>query len=122
MKNHGEIKMVAVESTEEANPAAFENALRLIANMLVNEYRRRHSANSAPAAPQRAVTEPPEAADARLLDVDGLAKYLSLPKATIYTWVSMRRFPAKAVVRLGRALRFDRQEIDEWIATQRATR
>lgn len=49
----------------------------------------------------------------RLLTVDELSDYLSLPKATIYTWVSLRRIPG--VVRLGRALRFDKRDVDEWV-------
>lgn len=51
----------------------------------------------------------------KLLDVDGLEKYLALPKATIYTWVSTGKIPKKAIVHLGRALRFDREEIDRWV-------
>lgn len=62
-----------------------------------------------------AVNRKEEAPAARLLDVDGLSVYLSLPKATIYTWVSIKKIPAAAVVRLGRALRFDREAIDAWI-------
>lgn len=49
----------------------------------------------------------------RLIDVDELSDYLSLPKATIYTWVSLRRIPG--VVHLGRALRFEVEAIDRWV-------
>lgn len=51
----------------------------------------------------------------RLLNVQGLSEYLSLPVSTIYTWVSMKKIPG--VVRLGRALRFDQLEIDRWLKT-----
>ncbi|OIO04662.1 MAG: hypothetical protein AUJ52_14865 [Elusimicrobia bacterium CG1_02_63_36] len=53
----------------------------------------------------------------RLLSVDELSAYLSLPKSTIYSWVSMRRIPG--VVRLGRALRFEKQAIDRWIDAEK---
>lgn len=56
---------------------------------------------------------PNGAPGARLLDVNELSEYLSLPTSTIYTWVSLGRIPG--VVRLGRALRFDRLEIDRWV-------
>lgn len=119
-----ELKMIAIESDKEADPAAFENSIRIIASLLVREYQRRHrlSANfrptSQPAAAQAA--DDSSSPKPRLLDVDGLSKYLSLPKSTIYTWVSLRRFPEKSIVRLGRSLRFDLQVIDEWIKSQSA--
>ena len=51
--------------------------------------------------------------EARLLNVKQLSSYLSTPVSTIYTMVSRGRIPG--VVRLGRALRFDRTEIDRWV-------
>jgi len=57
-------------------------------------------------------------AEKRLLGVDELSAYLSLPKSTIYSWVSLRRIPG--VVRLGRALRFDKAAVDQWIETEKA--
>ena len=51
----------------------------------------------------------------RLLTVGELSRYLSLPKPTIYTWTCLRRFPPGAVVRLGRALRFDKDVIDAMV-------
>jgi excisionase family DNA binding protein len=54
----------------------------------------------------------------KLLDVDGLCLYLSLPKASVYTMVSRRKLPG--VVRLGRALRFEKDVIDAWVGAQRA--
>ena len=52
---------------------------------------------------------------ARLMDVDGLSRYLCLPKTTIYTWTSMGKIPG--IVKFGRALRFERKKIDEWVAS-----
>ncbi len=60
--------------------------------------------------------------DKRLLDVNQLSEYLSLPKATIYTWVSLRRIPPGAIVRLGRSLRFDRKVIDSWVEEHKTQR
>ena len=54
----------------------------------------------------------------RLLSVDELSAYLSLPKPTIYSWVSMRRIPG--VVRLGRTLRFEKEAVDRWVDTRRS--
>lgn len=55
----------------------------------------------------------------KLLDVNGLAQYLSLPKATIYTWVSLRKIPG--VVKLGRSLRFDLEVVDRWVKERRVS-
>jgi excisionase family DNA binding protein len=49
----------------------------------------------------------------RLLSVTELSNYLSLPKNSVYTMVSLRKLPG--VVRLGRALRFEKSAIDEWV-------
>jgi len=58
----------------------------------------------------------------RLFNVDELSGYLSLPKSTIYTWVSTKKLPSLTIVRLGRALRFDKTEVDRWIdAGKRST-
>jgi len=55
----------------------------------------------------------------KLITVDELSIYLSLPKATIYTWVCLKRIPG--VVKLGRAVRFDLAAIDRWIAENGAS-
>jgi excisionase family DNA binding protein len=52
----------------------------------------------------------------RLMNVNELSNYLSLPKESIYTMVSLRKLPG--VVRLGRALRFEKMEIDEWVSAR----
>ena len=54
----------------------------------------------------------------RLLNVSELSVYLSLPKDSIYTMVSLRKLPG--VVHLGRALRFEKAEIDRWVSERAA--
>jgi len=44
-----------------------------------------------------------------LIDINELAKRLSIPKGTLYNWVYLRRIP---FVKLGRALRFNPEEIE----------
>ncbi|MBI3549881.1 MAG: helix-turn-helix domain-containing protein [Elusimicrobia bacterium] len=55
----------------------------------------------------------------RLLNVGELSVYLSLPKDSIYTMVSLRKLPG--VVHLGRALRFEKAEIDRWVNAKMPT-
>ncbi len=52
----------------------------------------------------------------RLLSVNELAVYLAMPKATIYTYVSIRKIPPGCIVRIGRALKFDREAVDQWVS------
>jgi predicted DNA-binding transcriptional regulator AlpA len=56
----------------------------------------------------------------RLLNVDGLSRYISMPTASIYTYVSLGKIPASCIRRIGRALKFDREAIDAWVAEQGA--
>lgn len=56
----------------------------------------------------------------RLLDVDGLARYLSMPKGTIYTYVSLGRIPKDCIRHIGRSLRFDVAAVDRWVDAQQA--
>ena len=44
-----------------------------------------------------------------LIDINELARRLRIPKRTLYNWVYPRRIP---FVKLGRALRFDAEEIE----------
>jgi excisionase family DNA binding protein len=44
-----------------------------------------------------------------LRDINELARRLSIPKGTLYNWVYLRRIP---FVKLGRALRFNPEEIE----------
>lgn len=52
-------------------------------------------------------------AEKRLMSVEEVCTYLSLPKPTIYAWVRTGKIPG--VRRLGRALRFEKSEIDKWV-------
>jgi excisionase family DNA binding protein len=49
----------------------------------------------------------------RLLDIQHVATYTGLSVHTLYTMVSQRRIP---FVKLGRLTKFDREELDKWIA------
>ena len=49
----------------------------------------------------------------RLLDIQHVATYTGLSVHTLYTMVSQRRIP---FVKLGRLTKFDRVELDKWIA------
>jgi excisionase family DNA binding protein len=51
----------------------------------------------------------------RLLDVNEVAIYTGLSRHTVYTMVSQRRIP---FVKLGRLTKFDRYELDRWIASK----
>jgi excisionase family DNA binding protein len=47
--------------------------------------------------------------DVHLIDINELSQRLNIAKGTLYNWVYLRRIP---FVKLGRALRFDPNEID----------
>lgn len=49
----------------------------------------------------------------RLLKIEEAAEYLGIPKQTLYKFVWQKRLPF--VVRVGRALRFDKIKMDKWI-------
>jgi len=51
----------------------------------------------------------------RLITVKELADYISATKGAIYQMLFRREIPEQAVVKLGRAVRFDLKEIDKWI-------
>ena len=48
----------------------------------------------------------------KLLTITALCNYISTPVPTLYTWVCRKKIP---YVKLGRSLRFDREEIDAWL-------
>lgn len=120
------LKLTA-EIIDEENPEGLDNALRILAHLAVKKYLREHTHAPAPvvaslkSAPEPA-KEHKELDGCKLLDIEGLSRYLSMPKATVYTWVSLRKIPPEAVVRLGRTLRFDRVAIDRWVESNRASR
>jgi excisionase family DNA binding protein len=62
----------------------------------------------------------PQTAVPRLLSISALSAYLSIPKATLYTWVSLKKIPGECVVKLGRSLRFDLEAVDRWVSAQKA--
>jgi excisionase family DNA binding protein len=51
--------------------------------------------------------------DKRFLDVKDVSKELGLAVSTLYTMVSQRRIP---YTKMGRRTKFDRYELDKWIA------
>ena len=51
----------------------------------------------------------------RLITVKELADYISSTKGSIYQMLFRHEIPEQAVVKLGRAVRFDLKEIDKWI-------
>lgn len=55
----------------------------------------------------------PSSMTRRLLTVSEVSEYVGLSKFTIYTMVSQRRIP---FVKMGRLTKFDRYELDRWIA------
>ena len=54
--------------------------------------------------------------DRRFLGIDELTEYLGLPKSTRYVWTSQRRIP---YLKIGRSLKFDVKEIEEWLKDKR---
>jgi excisionase family DNA binding protein len=50
----------------------------------------------------------------RLLNIQQVATYLGLSVHTVYKFVSQRKIPH---IKIGKLLKFDRQEIDRWIAS-----
>ncbi len=52
-----------------------------------------------------------DASPRKLIDINELAALWSVAKATLYNWVNQGRLPH---VKLGRSLRFDVQDIEEF--------
>lgn len=55
----------------------------------------------------------------RLLNISEMAAYLGSSKSAIYTMVCLGRIPPACVVKLGRALRFEKSEVDKWLNAKR---
>jgi excisionase family DNA binding protein len=55
----------------------------------------------------------------RLMNIKELSEYLGTPKGSIYTMVCLRKIPQECVIKLGRALRFEKDAIDKWINEKR---
>ena len=52
----------------------------------------------------------------RYLTPQQLARYLGIAIQTVYEWTSQKRVP---YIKLGRLVKFDQREIDDWMKTQR---
>jgi excisionase family DNA binding protein len=52
----------------------------------------------------------------KFIDAEGLSGWLCVPKPTIYSWKRRGKIP---YVQLGRCIRFEVQEIGEWIQERR---
>lgn len=48
----------------------------------------------------------------KLINIQELSGYLGVPLPTLYTWTHLKKIP---YVKIGRVLRFDRVEIDDWV-------
>jgi excisionase family DNA binding protein len=55
-------------------------------------------------------------ADGGMLTIDQAAAYLSIPKATLYTWRTRRVGFGPRAVKLGGCLRYRRADLDAWVA------
>ena len=54
----------------------------------------------------------------RLMNVREVSEYLSMPVATVYSYVNVGKIPANCIRRMGRALRFEVAELDAWVSSQ----
>ena len=45
-----------------------------------------------------------------------LSQYLGIARQTVYEWTSQKKVP---FIKLGRLVKFDQREIEEWMKTQR---
>lgn len=117
------MKFTTVTSVTADN-AALEEGLRALAKLIARAYMEEQGQKvqtPSKMIPIRAESKDSNPESRRLLDVRGLSSYLSLPIASIYTMVALRKIPENAIVRLGRALRFDIKEIDAWVDRQKAS-
>jgi len=52
----------------------------------------------------------------RLMTIDELSKYLSIPKGSLYNMVNEGKIPH---LKVGKRVRFCKREIDEWLEAQK---
>jgi len=52
----------------------------------------------------------------RLMDVNELSEYISMPVPTIYTYVSTGKIPSNCIKHIGRALKFEVRAVNRWIS------
>ena len=50
-----------------------------------------------------------------LMDVDEVERYLKLDKQTIYNWLHQKKLTG---IKMGHVWRFDKKDIDKWLAMQ----
>ena len=55
----------------------------------------------------------------RLLSVDDVSEWLGLPAASLYSQRYHGKLPGGLGFRVGRFVRFDRRDIEEWIEKQK---
>jgi len=53
----------------------------------------------------------------RWVSIDEISEHLGVKKDTIYKWVARKKMPAHKV---GRLLKFQIKEVDEWVRTGKA--
>lgn len=51
-----------------------------------------------------------------LLDIETVSGILGVAKSTVYSWVRLRSIP---FVKLGRLVKFSRQDLNDWIESQK---
>lgn len=54
--------------------------------------------------------------ETRFIGINDLSEYLGLTKGTLYVWVCHKRIP---YLKLGKRLRFDIIEINDWLKDKR---
>ena len=51
-----------------------------------------------------------------LIDVEHVSEHLGVKVNTVYSWVNQRKIP---YVKVGRLIKFDLQDINQWIADRK---
>jgi len=54
--------------------------------------------------------------DKRFLGIEELSEYIGLTKGTLYVWVCQRKIP---YLKVGKLVKFDLKEIDDWLKGKR---
>ncbi len=52
----------------------------------------------------------------KLMNVKELSAYISMPEATIYSYVTNGKMPKTCIKKMGRALRFEVVAVDQWVS------
>ncbi|MCX5794773.1 MAG: helix-turn-helix domain-containing protein [Elusimicrobia bacterium] len=55
------------------------------------------------------------------MNIRELSHYISMPVPTIYTYVSLGKIPPDCIVRIGRALKFEKAAVDGWVSGEAKT-